>query len=116
MNIEKIKEIISGQLICESKDKAFIIEHAFASDLMSDVLALDNEVNNVALVTGLINTQTIRTAEMADIKLIIVCRNKVISHDMRDLAQDNDITVIECPYSMFKTSALLYNSGIQAIY
>lgn len=111
-----IQKILDGQLICQSSDHEAKIEHAFASDLMSDVLALDNEVSNIALITGLINTQTIRTAEMADIKLIIVCRNKVISNDMKELAKQNDIAIIECPYTMFKTSALLFNSGIQAIY
>jgi len=42
---------------------------ACGSDLMSDVMAYVKE--NVVLLTGLVNPQVIRTAEMMDIKLVV---------------------------------------------
>ncbi len=50
---------------------------AFGSDLMSDVLTLED--HDLLLITGLANPQTIRTAEMADIKMIIIARGKEIT-------------------------------------
>jgi len=47
---------------------------ACGSDLMSDVMAYVKE--NVVLLTGLVNPQVIRTAEMMDIKLVVFIRGK----------------------------------------
>ncbi|TVR71265.1 MAG: hypothetical protein EA408_09720 [Marinilabiliales bacterium] len=87
---------------------------AFASDLMSDVLTLSND--NVVLLTGLATLQTIRTAEMADINCIIFVRNKRVSPEMVELANESGIELIECRYSMFKTSGLLYQAGLGPVY
>jgi hypothetical protein len=89
-------------------------ENAFASDLMSDVLTLKND--NLVLITGLVTLQTIRTAEMADINCIIFVRNKKASPEMVRLAMENGIDLIECKFSMFRTSGLLYQSGLKPVY
>ncbi len=89
-------------------------ELAFASDLMSDVLTLRND--NVVLLTGLATMQTIRTAEMADINCIIFVRNKKVSQEMVELANESGIDLIECRYSMFRTSGLLYQAGLKPVY
>ncbi len=41
---------------------------------MSDVLTL--KANNVLLLTGLANIQSVRTAEMAEVTNIILCKRK----------------------------------------
>ena len=45
------------------------IESAFACHLISDVLAYVNQ--DILLITGLAHVQTLRTAEMLDIKYIV---------------------------------------------
>lgn len=90
------------------------VEYAFASDLMSDVLTVDKE--DILLITGLANLQTIRTAEMADIRYIIFARDKKINSDIENLAIENDMVLIESKYSIFKVSGILYNLGIKAVY
>ena len=47
------------------------IEYAFACDLMSDVLTFVNQ--EILLITGLSQLQSLRTAEMLDIKYILFC-------------------------------------------
>ncbi|PID95617.1 MAG: hypothetical protein CSA94_00630 [Bacteroidetes bacterium] len=81
---------------------------------MSDVLTL--QTDNLLLITGLSNIQTIRTAEMADINVIMIVRNKKISEDMIALANENDITLLQCEYSLFKTTGILYNNGLEPVY
>ncbi|MBR5795719.1 MAG: hypothetical protein IKY26_06215 [Erysipelotrichaceae bacterium] len=89
-------------------------QYVFASDLMSDVLALvtmDSE--ETILVTGLVNPQTLRTAEMLDISLVILVRNKILTEDLIDQAQDHGIQLMTTKFSMFETCGLLYEKGLK---
>jgi serine kinase of HPr protein (carbohydrate metabolism regulator) len=114
MTIEEIARCLDAEIICGNHRLNHHIDIAFASDLMSDVLTLRED--NVMLITGLANTQTLRTAEMAEIPCIIVARNKDISPDMIEIARDNDIILIRCRYSVFKTCGLLYQGGISPVF
>jgi len=114
MKIRDVVEIIEGEVVCghEFLDKEVL--RGFASDLMSDVLTLDTD--DVLLITGLSNTQSIRTAEMSDINCIIFARNKKANDEMINLAKESNIVLIECASSVFKTSGKLYNAGIKPIF
>ncbi|MDX9694918.1 MAG: DRTGG domain-containing protein [Bacteroidales bacterium] len=114
MKIKDIVSVIEGKVICGHDLLESEIHKGFASDLMSDVLTLDTD--GLILITGLANTQTIRTAEMSDISCIVYARNKKISEDMINLAIESKIVLIECSSSVFKTSGLLYNAGIKPVF
>ena len=107
-------KILDANMLCGQSHADYAIDVAFASDLMSDVLTLKND--NVLLVTGLANMQTIRTAEMSDIRCIIFARNKKATPEMVELARENDMIILECRYSVFKTCGLLYQAGVQPIF
>ena len=89
------------------------IASAYSCDLMSDVLTLKE---TPILITGLCNVQTIRTCDMAGIEFLIIVRNKKPSDDMLELAKDNDMVVIACRYSLFRTCGLLYTEGLKPIF
>ena len=89
------------------------VEFAFASDLMSDVLTLKD---TPMLVTGLCNVQTIRTCDMATLDIILIVRNKKVTEDMLELAEENDMVILTNAYSMFKTCGMLYEAGIKPLY
>ncbi|MDR2836382.1 MAG: hypothetical protein LBV69_09390 [Bacteroidales bacterium] len=116
MKIFEISKIIEGKVKTKISVKVGNEEfkNAFSSDLMSDVLRITSE--NTILITGLCNVQTIRTAEMAEIKLIILARGKKVDETMIKLAEENEITIIETEYSIFRVSGELYKSGILPIY
>lgn len=114
MIIKKLIELIDGRLICGNPDSSYIVQEAFASDLMSDVLTLDNI--NPLLISGLCNLQTIRTAEMADIHVIVFARGKKVSGEMAALASELNMVLIETPFSVFRTSGVLYQHGVKPIY
>lgn len=114
MTIKQISELLEATIVCGEDRKEHKIEMAFASDLMSDVLTLSD--NNVMLITGLSNMQALRTAEMAEIPAIIFARNKKISEEMKELAIENDIIVLECRFSVFKVSGMLFNNGISPVF
>lgn len=86
-------------------------KYVFAGDLMSDVLAMvshDNE--KTILVTGLCNPQTLRTAEMLDISVIIMVRGKLLTDDLIDNAQDNGIQIMSTKYSMYQAAGIIYDT------
>lgn len=114
MKVQDIIDITEGEFACGEYHSEANIDNAFASDLMSDVLTLNSE--NMILITGLINMQVIRTAEMADIRHILFVRNKKPSQEMIDLAKNEDMSIILCKKSMFATCGLLAKAGLEAVY
>ncbi len=114
MKIKDIVNIINGKVVCGKEQMETDIQRGFASDLMSDVLTLDTD--NILLITGLANLQAIRTAEMSDITCIIFARNKKVTQEMVYLATENQMVLIECACSVFKTAGELYKAGIKPVF
>ncbi len=114
MTIKEITDRIDGKVICCEEKLANSVEYAFASDLMSDVLTIEKE--NMVLITGLANLQTIRTSEMSDISCIIFARDKKIGEEMVTLARENNMILVESPHSVFHISGELYKAGLKSIY
>ncbi len=110
MKLKEIAKIVEGQIVYNPTFD-LEIEEAFASDLMSDVLALANP--DMLLITGLINMQAIRTAEMADMPAILFVRGKLPTEEMLELAREASIAILISPYTMYETCGLLYKAGLQ---
>lgn len=113
IRISEIIDLLDAKIVCGCMNDQSI-EYAFASDLMSDVLTLDAE--NLLLITGLSNLQAIRTAEMSDITHILFVRNKTVTEDMIKLANELNLTLLQCPWSMFKASGILYGAGLKPVF
>lgn len=113
MNLETIVQLVNGVIVTDNHFKGEI-EYGLTSDLMSDILTLDME--NAVLITGLCNVQTIRTAEMSDISCVLVARNKKVNSEMIDLANQNEIVIVESSYGVFKISGILFANNIKPAY
>ncbi|MDR1725176.1 MAG: hypothetical protein LBR28_02155 [Bacteroidales bacterium] len=115
MIIQEIVDILKCSIVynCNIEEKQ--VKFACASDLMSDVLTL-KEGENVLLITGLCNIQTIRTAEMAGVKYILFVRNKQVTQEMIELAQEEEMILLQCKYSLFRAAGELYMKGLQPLY
>lgn len=114
----KIKEIISlveGTVVVGGDVVNEEVTHAFASDLMSDVLTI-KDTDSLMLITGLANTQTIRTCEMSDIQIVLFVRGKNITDEMKELAEENGMVLIQTNYTLFRTSGILYAHGLSPLY
>jgi len=53
---------------------------------------------------------------MAEIKLIVFARGKKVDENMLELAEENDICIIETDFSVYKVCGLLYQNGISPVY
>jgi len=114
MKLQEIAVILDATISCGADKLEDEVEMGYSSDLMSDVLTLDTD--NLILLTGMVNLQAIRTAEMADIRAIVFVRNKKANPQMLELAKTNGMCILESPYSLFKSSGLLFQSGLKPIY
>ncbi len=110
MKIAEISEIVDGTILCSAHIAQEEIESGFASDMMSDVLAYTH--NQGILITGLKNPQVVRTAEMVDIKCILLVNGKQPDQDMINLANKMEIAFIVTKMSMFQAICELSKAGL----
>jgi len=115
MKIENINSLISGTIVEGGASIDKEVDCAFASDLMSDVLTLHTD-KTVILITGLCNVQTIRTCEMSDIEIILFVRGKQVTEEMKELAEENEMTLLSTSFSLYRTAGLLYSAGLPGVY
>jgi hypothetical protein len=111
MIVAEAVKILDGQFYT-GEDKAGIeVASACGADLMSDVMAFVKD--RVLLLTGLVNSQVIRTAELLDIHVIIFVRGKSPSRDMIDMAEEADIILGGTKLPMFLACGKLYEAGLK---
>ncbi len=97
------------------------INYGFCSDLMSDALMIMNSVDNpkileeTILITGLMTNQSVRTAEMLDVDVVLLVRGKIPSLKVVDLAIDSKVILMSTEHTMFNTSGMMYQDGIKGI-
>ncbi len=88
------------------------VQTGFSADLMSDVLCYEG--GRGVLITGLVNPQIVRTAEIADIAVILLVRDKRPLPETGQLAQQIGIPIIGTHLTMFETCGRLYAAGLPA--
>ena len=110
MTINEIKQLLDAEVICgENLDREVL--SACGSDMMSDVLAYVK--NQAVLLTGLVNAQVIRTAEMMDMIAVVFVRSKKPGQDIIELAKENGMVVLATPRRMYEACGILYSNGLK---
>lgn len=110
MTVRDIIAILKAEVINEG-NLGEEVKTACGSDMMSDVLAFVKDQS--VLLTGLMNPQVVRTAEMMDMHCIIFVRGKNIDPNVIELAKQKDITVLATHYRMFTACGLLFSNGLR---
>ncbi len=111
MTVDKIADILGGEVLCCKERAAEMdIRSAFASDMMSDVLAYVNDQG--LLLTGLVNPQVIRTAEMMDIRCVAFVRGKRPDEKVIEFAAEKGIILIATEERLYPACGKLYNAGL----
>lgn len=113
MTIKRIAEILKAEIVFNADPLDFEIESVCSSDLMSDLLHFPTR-NKSLLITGLTNSQVIRTADISDIKAIVFVLNKRPDKDMIALAREKKITLMVSPLSRFTACGKLYSEGLRS--
>ncbi len=110
MKLSEIKEILNAKVLTGEDMLDTELKSAFGSDLMSDVLAFVND--RVLLLTGLVNPQVVRTAEMMDICAIVFVRGKCPDENVITLAKAKNIAILSTEHTLYVASGKLYCRGL----
>ncbi|MBO7448605.1 hypothetical protein J6U78_09820 [bacterium] len=111
MKIKEVKEYLGAELLCGSEaELEKDVYSACGSDMMSDVLAYVKDQS--VLLTGLVNPQVIRTAEMMDMICLVFVRSKKPTPEMVALAHEHGLVVLATDKRMYEACGILYSNGL----
>ena len=110
MKIETVKELLNATLLTGEDRLQDSVYSACGSDMMSDVLAYVKD--QAVLLTGLVNSQVIRTAEMMDMVCIVFVRSKKPTDEMVELAKNMGIVLMATDFRMYEACGTLYANGL----
>jgi len=113
MQLSIAKEILDAEVLTGETDRQLSeieLLSACGSDLMSDVLAFVKHQG--MLLTGLVNPQVVRTAEMMDICAICFVRGKKPSDDIIQLAKQRNLILLTTDCPLYIACGKLYKNGL----
>ena len=110
MKIINIQELLDAEIICGEEYLGKHVYSACGSDMMSDVLAYVKD--QAVLLTGLVNSQVIRTAEMMDMVCIVFVRSKSPNEEMIELAKESGIVLMRTDKRLYDACGTLYINGL----
>ena len=112
MKISQIQELLEAEIVCGEDQLDKEVSSACGSDMMSDVLAYVKD--QAVLLTGLVNPQVVRTAEMMDMVCIVFVRSKAPTKEMIALAQEHGMVLLKTRKRMYEACGKLYAAGLGA--
>ncbi len=113
MTLRQIKDLLQAEVITGNDLLDEEITAAGASDLMSDVLAFGRP--GLLLLTGLSNSQSVRTASIIDAKAIVYVRGKIPDKEGTELAREKRIPLLTTRFMMYTACGLLFSHGLSGI-
>lgn len=111
MKLSEVRDILGAEVLTGGELLDGEVSSACGCDLMSDVLAFVKD--RALLLTGLINPQVIRTAEMMDISAIVFVRGKRPGSSIIDLAESREIVLMTTAEPLYIAAGLLYTNGLR---
>lgn len=111
MKLKEVRDILEAEVLCGEEKLDTEILSACGSDFMSDVLAYVKD--QAILLTGLVNPQVVRTAEMMNMTCIVFVRGKRPDAVTLKLAADRGIVVMGTAQSMYFACGKLHTAGLR---
>lgn len=111
MTLNEVARILNAEVIVGQDQMGIDVKTAFGADLMSDVLAFAKPGS--MLLTGLNNSQVVRTADILDIAAIVLVRGKKPSAETSQMAEELRIPILSTGFILFETAGRLYENGIR---
>ena len=100
LEFRTIKDALEAFVIEGGNRLASVVDHIYASDLMSDVLAFGKP--NSVLLTGLATRQAVVSAHMAEFKGIVFVRGKKPKDGSADFARKNNLVLLSTYLDMYE--------------
>ena len=111
MKLAEIKNILKCEVLTGTDNLSVEVDTVVASDGMSEILAFARP--GALMITGLTNIQSVRTADIANVRAIVYIRGK--RHDKKaiNLARQSDIHVLATGLGMFDVCGILREQGLK---
>jgi anti-sigma regulatory factor (Ser/Thr protein kinase) len=103
VEIKTIKDALDASVIVGQEKLDAVIEHIYASDLMSDVLAFGKP--DSILLTGLATQQAVISAHMAEFKGVVFIRGKNPKDGSESFARENQLVLLSTQLDMYDACA-----------
>jgi tRNA G18 (ribose-2'-O)-methylase SpoU len=113
VTLGQIRELLHCELLSPEFDPEMTIESAIASDLMSDVLAFAE--SGVLLLTGLTNSQVVRTCEIAGVCAVVFVRGKRPSPETIQMGAAAALPALLTGLNMFEACGILHAHGLRGV-
>jgi len=111
MTIREAVETLGCEIACGEQNIDKPLTAAFGADLMSDVLTYAAE--GCLLLTGMMNTHVLRTAQILDVPCVMFVRGKRPTGEMVELATQMGITLLCCSSTLYEACGKLYARGLK---
>ena len=110
MKLREVQQILDAKILCGENRIEEEVNSACGCDLMSDVLAFVKD--KALLLSGLVNPQVIRTAEMMDISAIVFVRGKLPDENTLALANEKNMIIFSTELPLYISCGRLYSKGL----
>jgi predicted transcriptional regulator len=110
LKLSEVQRLLGATLIWGEHCLEREVATACGADLMSDVLAFTKD--GALLLTGLINPQVVRTADVGGLSAIVFVRGKAPSPEAAAMACELDIPLFSTPHTLFQACGILYANGL----
>lgn len=111
MTLARVKELLGCEVLVGEDDLSAEVETVVASDGMSEILAFARP--GALMVTGLTNIQSVRTADIANVRAIVYIRGKRPGDAAIELARRSHIPILATELGMFDTCGILREHGLK---
>jgi hypothetical protein len=108
MTILEAAKRLNAEVLVEGDAVTEHIGHVVASDLMSDVLLVDDD--EIMLLTSLASDQVLRTAHIVGAVGVVVVNGKSLPSSMVKVARDLKITLVKCDQSQYEACIAVYEA------
>ena len=106
MTILEVAEVLKAEVLVKGEGCHKAIRHVIASDLMSDVLMVDEE--DLLLLTSLASDQVLRTAQVVGAVGVVVVNGKPLPSSMVSVANSLGVSLLTTRLSKFDACVALH--------
>ena len=111
MKLAEVRDVLECEVLTSEEDLAIEVETVVASDGMSEILAFARP--GALMITGLTNVQSVRTADIANVRAIVYIRGKRPNENALSLARECHIPVLATGLGMFDVCGILRERGLK---
>lgn len=111
MKLAEIRDILQCEVLTGEDGLSVEVETVVASDGMSEILAFARP--GALMITGLTNIQSVRTADIANVRAVVYIRGKRPNDAVIELARKTNIPVLATRLGMFDVCGILYEQGLK---